>query len=61
MGQLGLPENCHVALKVKKINGDLDKSHFVREIFSFPLQENLLRLFCGFFFSPDVHKKAVAG
>lgn len=47
---------CHVALKVKKINGDLDKSHFVREIFLFPLQENLLWLFCGFF-SPDVYKK----
>lgn len=50
VGQLGFAENCHEALKVNKINDDLDKSHFVWEIFWFPLQENLLRLFCGVFF-----------
>lgn len=58
MGQLGFTENCHEALKVNKINDGLDKSHFVWEIFLFPLQENLLWLFCGFFFSPDVYKKS---
>lgn len=58
VGQLGFTENCHEALKVNKINDGLDKSHFVWEIFLFPLQENLLWLFCGVFFSPDVYKKS---
>ena len=49
-----------MALNVEKINDDFEKSRFVREIFCFPLQVFLLRVF-WFFFCTNVYRKVEAG